>query len=218
MIEAGRCRNLINKDVRRLRQLFQWGVSKQLVAVSVVESLRTVAGLRRGRSAAKETEPVKPVSDADIDATLPHLPDAVRAMVQFQRLTSCRPVEVRILRPGDVNTDVDVWVYRPKSHKTEHHGRERRIYIGPKAQMMLRPWLLRPAEAYCFSPRESAKSEVSTYGAAAEPARGFHHPRPSRRRDHYSKDAYGRAILSSRIAFCSGFKSTASICSTPHST
>ena len=46
-------------------------------------------------------------------------------MVRFQQLAGCRPGEVRTLRPRDVDTNGDVWVYRPESHKTEHTGRER---------------------------------------------------------------------------------------------
>ena len=55
-------------------------------------------------------------------------------MVRFQRLTGARPGEVCQLRPVDVDRSGDVWEYRPESHKTEHHGRERIIYIGPQAQ------------------------------------------------------------------------------------
>jgi len=50
-----------------------------------------------------------------------------------------------------------VWSYRPESHKTEHHGRERVIFIGPKGQDVLRPYLLRDKTAYCFVPAESER-------------------------------------------------------------
>ncbi len=64
-------------------------------------------------------------------------------MVRFQRLTGCRPIEVCLVRPCDVDTSGQVWVFRPESHKTEHHGRDRTICIGPKAQDILRKYLLR---------------------------------------------------------------------------
>jgi integrase len=48
-----------------------------------------------------------------------------------------------------------IWLYRPAQHKTAHHGFSRTIYLGPRAQDLLRPFLLRPAEAYCFSPAEA---------------------------------------------------------------
>ena len=34
-----------------------------------------------------------------------------------------------------------VWVYKPRRHKTQHYGKGRCIFIGPKAQEILRPWL-----------------------------------------------------------------------------
>ena len=87
-----------------------------------------------------------------VDATLPYLPVVVADMVRFQRLTGARPGEVCQLRPCDVERGGEVWQYRPESHKTQHHGRERIIYIGPQAQDVLRPYLLRDAQAHCFQP------------------------------------------------------------------
>jgi hypothetical protein len=34
----------------------------------------------------------------------------------------------------DVDRSNSVWEYHPTSHKTEHHDRDRIIFIGPKAQ------------------------------------------------------------------------------------
>jgi integrase len=62
-------------------------------------------------------------------------------MIQFQRLSGMRPQEVCSMRTIDVDTSGRVSVYTPETHKTEHHGRERRIYLGPSAQVILRPWL-----------------------------------------------------------------------------
>src|SRR2546430_2595300 len=78
-------------------------------------------------------------------------------MVRLQRLTGCRPEEVCLVRPCDVNASEIVWAYRPESHKTEHHGRERVIFIGPKAQEILRWYLLRDKSMYCFCPAEGEK-------------------------------------------------------------
>jgi integrase len=40
-------------------------------------------------------------------------------------------------------TDPACWVYRPHYHKTSHHGMDRQIMLGPRAQEVLAPWLLR---------------------------------------------------------------------------
>jgi integrase len=78
-----------------------------------------------------------PVADEITHATLEHLPDVVADMVRLQRLTGMRPAEVCIVRPCDIDQSNDVWAYRPESHKTEHHGRERAIPVGSRGQEIL---------------------------------------------------------------------------------
>jgi len=119
------------------------------------EALRAVPGLKRGKTDAAESEPVRPVSDAMVDATLPHLTPTVRAMVELQRHTGMRPGEVCILRTCDVNADGAVWTYVPQHHKTEHAGRQRTVFVGPKAQAVLKPLLRHELQAYIFSPEKS---------------------------------------------------------------
>lgn len=122
---------------------FKWGVSEELVAPTVNQGLASVPGLRRGRTAAWERAPVLPVDDAIVDATLPHMPEVVADMVRLQRLTGMRPAEVCIIRPCDVTRSGKVWLYKPASHKTEHHGRDRVVFLGAEAQGVLLPYLAR---------------------------------------------------------------------------
>ena len=91
--------------------MFKWGVTEELVPSSVYESLRTVEGLRKGRTTAPETKPVLPVDEAVVDATLPHLPPILADLLRLQRLTGCRPGEVCILRPCDVDPTGEVWAF-----------------------------------------------------------------------------------------------------------
>ena len=81
--------------------------------------------------------------DAVVEATLEYLPKVVADLVRFQRLTGCRPGEALQLRPCDVDRTTDVWIFRPNSHKTEHHGRERLVMIGRRAQGLLLKFLAR---------------------------------------------------------------------------
>jgi hypothetical protein len=68
-----------------------------------------------------------------------------------------------LLRPFDIDMSHPAcWVYRPGSdrgphgaHKTAHHGHDHPIFIGPRAQAILRPYLDTKLDAYCFSPAES---------------------------------------------------------------
>lgn len=157
MISARLCRTYINASVQRTVRMFRWAVAQGLVPPDLAHGLSSLDGLRRGRSIAREPVPVKPVATDVVDATLTELSTVVRGMVEFQRHTGCRPIEVCLVRPCDVDRSGDVWEYRPHRHKTQHHGKERVIFIGPKAQEALRPFLLRSADSYCFSPDEAAR-------------------------------------------------------------
>jgi hypothetical protein len=86
MIELGWGRKSINLHVSRIKSLFKWAVAKELVPAAVHHALLAVAGLRAGRSAARETDPVRPVPEAFVEATLPHANRHGSLLVQM-RLT-----------------------------------------------------------------------------------------------------------------------------------
>lgn len=157
MIEAGNSRRTVNDDVDRIRGVFRWAVSEELIEESVHRRLRTVEALQRGRSEARETDPIEPVEGGVVEATIPHLLPVVADMVRVQMLTGMRPAEVCKLRPCDVDRSRDVWEYVVGGHKTEHRGRARTVYIGPEAQAILRPYLLRGESVECFSPAEAVE-------------------------------------------------------------
>jgi integrase len=117
--------------------------------------LETVDGLRKGKTPAHDNPPISPVCNTIVAATLKHLSLTVAHMVQFQRLTGARPGEVCIIRPSDIEQLGDVWFYIPERHKTEHHGKNRAIAIGQRAQVVLTPYLNRDAFDYCFKPTEA---------------------------------------------------------------
>jgi integrase len=202
LIDAGHSRPYINKLMAIVPRVFKWAAAEELASASVYHSLRTVEGLKKGRTVAREPKPIKPVEESLVEATLPHLPQIVADMVRFERWTGCRPSEVCQLRPMDLDRSGEVWSYRPSSHKTEHHGRERIIFIGPKAQAVLLPYLLRETTVYCFSPAESMqKMREARHAARKTPLRYGNRPgtnrkaRPARLpRTHYTKDSYNRAI------------------------
>ena len=195
MIEAGRCRRLINQDIHRIRAMFRWAAGEELYAGEALAALAAVEALQKGRSDARDKAPIAPVAESIVLATLPHLSPQVAAMVRLQLLTAARPGEVAAARPRDVDrSDPACWIYRPGSHKTEHHGRDRAIAIGPRAQEVLQPWLDRDPETFCFCPaevvagRESARDRAGTRPEKGRPAS---RPRPGGR---YSKDSYRVAV------------------------
>jgi integrase len=140
-IREGLARSNCNRHARTIVRIFAWGVENELIPPAVAHGLREVKALSKGRCEAPETDPVLPVDDETIRATLEHLRPMFRVMVRVQLLLACRPGELVQMRPCDIDMSRDVWVYRPSSHKTQHHDKTRIIPIGPRAQLLLKPWL-----------------------------------------------------------------------------
>lgn len=194
MIETKLSRRVINFRVNRIRRVFKWGVENELVAPGVLHALQAVAALRAGRSDARETGPVRPVSEESVNVILPHLMPQVRAMIELQQLTGMRPNEVTAMRPMDIDRSQATWVYRPARHKTEHHGIERVIYLGPRAQAIVTPFLLRPVEAYLFSPKEAVKQTRDRLRRGNNPPKK-RRPKPKRvAGNRYTRRSYYYAI------------------------
>ena len=61
------------------------------------------------------------------------------------------------MRGCDLDTVGKVWAYTPAAHKTEHYDQERVVYLGPRAQAIVGPFLRRDLGAYLFSPRDAEK-------------------------------------------------------------
>jgi integrase len=209
MIDEKLARRTINHAVNRIRRIFKWAVENQLVEPSILHGLQAVAGLRYGRSGARETAPVKPVPDAFVDATIDHVSAQVGAMIDLQRVTGMRSGEVCLLRACDLNTTGRVWIYTPQTHKTAWHGHERSIYLGPKAQAIVKPFLKADTTAYLFSPAEAeAERNERRYGVVGTDRRTPVYPselrsrerrraarKGRRHRDRYTPETYLRAVV-----------------------
>jgi integrase len=204
LARSGLARSTINSRVGKVKRVFKWATSEQLVTVAVHQALATVTGLQRGRTEAKEPKPVRPVAETHVNATLPYMPPAVAALVRLQLLTGARPGELVIMRTADLETSGRVWTYRPGQHKTEHHGKGREIYIGPQGQAVLKPWLRTNLSEFVFSPRDSEAGRQAqrrkerktpmtpSQRKRGEAARRRHRKRPPAER--YTTGSYATAI------------------------
>ena len=195
-IEAGHSRETVNKYTSQVKKILKWGVSEQLVDETVYRALITVSGLGRGRSDVKETDPVKPVPEADIHAIKPFVSRQVWALIRLQLLSGARAGELVMMRATNLDTAGRVWTYNPQGHKTAHHGKQRMIYLGPLAQEIINPFLVGRALDTClFSP---AEAERERYDEARTHRRPGQKPSPKKTSrkigDKYSVDAYRKAI------------------------
>jgi len=158
MITAELSRKTINNRIGKIKTMFRWGVAEEIVPPDVYAKLAALAGLRRGRSAAKEGEPVRPVPPEHVEAIRSFVTAPVWGLVQLQLATGARSGELVIMRRGDIDDSGDVWTYPPSFHKTEHHGHDRMIFIGPHGQEVLRPFLASKGPAdFVFSPRDAVE-------------------------------------------------------------
>ena len=169
LIEAGLCLRTINARVRRVKQIFRWGVESELVDAATMASLSVVRPLPSGTGIAPENPPVAPVDDATIEAILPHLASRqLQTMVKLQRLAGIRPGEVTTMRTGDITQGGvlvirgraipipdGIWTYMPRRHKGTRRGNILVYCLGPQAQALLKPWLRDNPEEYLFQPREA---------------------------------------------------------------
>ncbi len=202
-VRDGLSRSGANRRASHVKRLFKWAVAEELVPPSVHQGLTAVTGLKRGRTAAREPEPVGPVDPTLVEATLPHLPTVVADIVRLQLLTGMRPGEVCSLRPADVDCTGETWIYRPASHKTQHRGRDRVISFGPEARGVLTPYLDgRPVGKPCFSPKEAeAERRAAATAARTTPAScgntvGSNRTKTPKRSpgDQYDTRSYGRRV------------------------
>ncbi|HAL44618.1 MAG TPA: hypothetical protein DCP47_01650, partial [Phycisphaerales bacterium] len=124
----------VNERAGFIRRMFEWGVSREIVLPEVSYALKLVENVT------SRTVGVKPSKSRDIvpieilKETLPYMNEVVRAMVLVQFYTGARPTEVIIMRPCDIDTTKDYWVYQPAWHKTQWRGHSRKIIINKQAQ------------------------------------------------------------------------------------
>ncbi|MGA3068389.1 MAG: site-specific integrase [Tepidisphaeraceae bacterium] len=155
MIARGWARSYINKQMHRLCAMFRWGAGNQFIPAGVYEALKTIEPLKRAHTDAPESARVQPDREADVAALRPFVSRQVFAAIELMRLSGARAGEILSLRPGDIDRSGKIWQTRLREHKTDRFGIDRKIFFGPQAQAVLRPWLLRLDDAFLFSPREA---------------------------------------------------------------
>ena len=195
-------RRHINKQISRIKLMFKWAVGNELIPPSVHQALAAVGGLRKGRSAAKETKPVRPVPEQHVYAIKDNVSRQVWALIELQMCTGARGGELFGLRGRDIDMSRKVWVYHPSSHKTAHRDIAREIWFGPKAQDIIRPFLKPDVNAYLFSPAEAEAERLAKLHAARKTplscgnTPGSNVKRKPKRKpgEVYNKDGYAHAI------------------------
>lgn len=149
-------RDTINKLIRYQQSAFKWALAEELIPAGLYDALRALEPLKRGEiTEVRESVAVAPVSDAVVDATLPHLPGPLRGLVEIMRLSGARCGELTALRPIDIDTTGPIWRAELRQHKNAHRGLARVLLFGPRCQRLIEPFLQRDVTAYLFCPAET---------------------------------------------------------------
>jgi integrase len=164
-VADGLARRTVNATVRRVRQVFRWGVARELVPAEVLARLEAVEPLQPGRGGRETSGSRGPVEWPLVEATLPALSPLLRALVVVGYHTGARLGELARLTTGMIDRSGEVWVAAPAEHKLRHKGRGRRIYFGPKAREALEPWLTPDdPDGPIFSPRRADARQARRKG------------------------------------------------------
>ena len=102
----------------------------------------------------------------------------------------------------DVQRMDDILGNKPQTHKTKHHGRQRLIFIGPRGQEILRPYLATTKDdEYIFRPESAEKVRNELRRAARKspmtPSQAKRKPKEAPKRTpgkRYQRVSYTRAI------------------------
>lgn len=161
-VDSGVSRPVVNRKANVVRQCFSWAVEHEMVPGGVSHALKAVKNLAYGRTTAPERPRVLPVPQGDVEAAMPFLAPRDAAMVRLQLATGMRPGEACVVRPVDVDRSGEVWTYRPHRHKSQHHGKDRVVFLGPEARAILAPLIARAAspESYLFRCKGGGKGVV----------------------------------------------------------
>lgn len=211
-IRDGISRAVVNERSQRLRKLFRWAVAEELVPSTIAHGLGAVDGLRRGEEGVKEGRRVLPVAWDHVEETLAHVSREIAALALLQWWCGARGGELCAMRPCDIDRSGAVWLFAPRHHKTEHHGKRREIQFGPRAQEVLRPFLDRvprpDPEKPVFSPEraelERANALSQQRATRVQPSQRARKAARRRRREaglrqrppreSYDANTYARAI------------------------
>jgi integrase len=103
MVAKGWSRRYINKQCVRVRQIFRYAASFELIPAAVVESLRSLPALQPGETAAPERPRRRAVSLEHVESAQARMRQRNRDIIDLLLQTGARPSELLSLRTGDID-------------------------------------------------------------------------------------------------------------------
>ena len=137
-VDVGWCRGFCNKCTNKVRHIWRWGVSHGLIPVATLQALEAIEPLKAGHTSAHDPKRREAVDNEHLEAVRPHLATHHRDLFDLMLATGARPSELIGLKMADIDTTGEIWVVDLTDHKNAHRGLSRKLFFGPKAQLILR--------------------------------------------------------------------------------
>lgn len=147
-----KCRATVEESAVIVRKAFRWAVNRGLVPAERWMEMKAVERLPRGRSGLREGRKVGPAPADAVADVLGRVTPMARAILELMAVTGMRPCEACGMTGAALDRSGAVWKYRvdPEVNKTEHHGKERVVAIGPRGQEILGPWVEKAGQGPVF--------------------------------------------------------------------
>ncbi|QQE12323.1 tyrosine-type recombinase/integrase [Planctomycetota bacterium] len=137
LVRRGNSRKTINDKIDRIRRMYRWAASYEMIQPEHVYALKQVPRLQRGRTRAKENRTIEPVPAKDLIKSMLHMDKTMRNMVRVHYLTGMRPSELLTMRWENITYENGILLYRPNEHKTDWRGTERIVPLGRRVQKLI---------------------------------------------------------------------------------
>ena len=145
-------RRTLNLYISHVIRFLEWADARGYLATGQLERLREGAFLPKGSAEAPDYTGPKPPDPESVAALIEYVPPSVAAMVELQRLTGMKPVELCDLKAIHLDKSGEPWIYSPPRQRSQR--KVRRVTLDARAQAVLIPFLpTNPYEAV-FSPRK----------------------------------------------------------------
>jgi integrase len=179
----------VNLALNYVKRAYVWGMTHRNVSPSAAGAVALVRTIRGDSQSVRRKPRIKAVAWDVVEATCKKLPANVRAMVELQWWTGMRPGEVMRLRPCDIDTSGDVWVYTPSHHKNTWRDKARHVAIGPQGRSVLEHRLPSKTDEWVFRRPRGKRYDRQSYAksiASAARRAGVEVWAPNRLRHSYA--------------------------------
>lgn len=193
-------RAYINKCCNVVRRCFRWAAKppQRWVSTTVIEDMRLADGLKAGRCDAVDPPSVSPVSEEHFRMTQSRIATfsesrplwAMRMSTILDILwhSGMRPIELLRMRNDDSefvverpqlslhHEPIEILVYKPRRHKTRHHGIDRNIFLSPTCRTQVEQWRARTEQGERLFPYTTGSLREAVLRLNARSSNGLGEP------------------------------------------